>query len=126
MTLLAKNPQGPIVDSSISDLDGVWAHDPERGSCPYPPGTALNGLVIFALVLDELLDLNDHVQMPELRFYPVVPLTVEEMDFKLTLGLDALLERLDKGEVRELVDTRAWLHLHTSLGGGGSNVRSSN
>lgn len=75
--------------------------DPAR---PYAPGTALSGLVILPTVLDELQALNDVEQVPELKFYAVVPLTAAELDFKLTEGLDALLERFDHAGVNELLD----------------------
>lgn len=74
--------------------------DPAR---PYAPGTELSGIVLLPPVLDELQDLVDPEKVPELRFYAVVPLTTEEMDLKLTHGLDALLKHLDQAGVNELL-----------------------
>ncbi len=41
-----------------------------------------------------------------IKFYCLYPLYKEEMDFKLTKGVDALLDKFDKFGIRDVIDTK--------------------
>lgn len=124
--LLALPPEWPLTQEAFEDERHYWPVRLLKGTArlphlyrtwlgightvpngdpaqPYAPGTELSGIVLLPPALDELQDLVGPEQVPELRFYALVPLTTEEMDLKLTHGLEALLKHLDQAGVNELL-----------------------
>lgn len=74
---------------------------------PYARNTRFCGAVIMPPLItpDEFRTLNldgDDV----IHFYSVLPLFHEEMECKLREGMNVLIDRLDRGQVSELVDLR--------------------
>lgn len=87
----------------------TWGHtipneDPPQ---PFADNTRLCCSLLLAPILAQKgfseLKIDDE---RTIRFYALVPLYREEMEFKLKQGLDPLLERLDKHQVSEVLDIK--------------------
>ena len=60
--------------------------------------------MIRAILADETCHTLEIDEETTIRFYSVVPIYREEMDFKLQKGTDPLLDKLGKHNVSELLD----------------------
>lgn len=84
-----------------------WGHTMPAGNPPVPLSeqTKMNGVILLPPIC---MDFGFHVlKMDEersIRFYAVIPLYQEEMDYKLKHGLDALMDRFDKHGINEVID----------------------
>ncbi len=86
-----------------------YGHTVPNGDAPQPfaPNTKLccSLLLLPVLVPDDFLELTLSDDKT-IRFYSLVPLYEEEVDFKLKQGADALVERFEEAEVSELLDIK--------------------
>jgi hypothetical protein len=72
---------------------------------PYAPNTKLCcGLIMPPLFASEEFRELQIDEQKTIRFYSVIPIYCEEMDFKLKQGLDPLLDRFDKHGINELLN----------------------
>lgn len=72
---------------------------------PYDDSTKLCGALIAPpILIDEAFHEMQSEQKEIINFYSVIPLYNEEMDFKLSQGLDKLATRLEKHQVSEVID----------------------
>lgn len=72
---------------------------------PYADNTKLSGMIVLPpLSLPESVHRLQRPSGDVVRFWSLVPLYAEEMDFKLKEGSDALLEKLDEAGVGDVVD----------------------
>jgi hypothetical protein len=97
-----------------------WGHTVPHGDppAPYAESTRLCGAIMLPSITvpDEFhrLRIDD---TKTISFFAVVPLYEEEMNLKLRSGTDALLEKLSKKKVTDIVDTargnveKRWLGL---------------
>src|SRR6185295_2314308 len=72
---------------------------------PYAPNTKLCCVLLMPPLLggDGFQELKIDGEK-SIRFYSVIPIYREEMDFKLKQGLDRLIDKFDKASVNELLD----------------------
>jgi len=74
---------------------------------PYANNTKLSGMMVtIPSTVQSLKEFFTLAVSPEkeVHFFSLIPLYSEEMDFKLKHGPDALLEKLDKAGVTQIVD----------------------
>ncbi|HEY6828437.1 MAG TPA: suppressor of fused domain protein [Gemmatimonadaceae bacterium] len=84
-----------------------YAHTIPNGEPPepYAPNTALCAAMIAPpLSLGEPIHKLERGNGQVIRFWNVLPLYRDEMDFKLRKGVDALLDRFDDARVSDIVD----------------------
>ncbi|MEP3480807.1 MAG: suppressor of fused domain protein [Fuerstiella sp.] len=73
---------------------------------PYDGSTKLCGsLIAPPVTLDEEFHELECPNKGIINFYSVLPLYNEEMDFKLSKGLEGLIPKLEKHQVTEVIDT---------------------
>lgn len=80
--------------------------DPAR---PFASNTQFSGMILAVPTIVEDLKSFFTLNLPngnEVHFYSVIPLYQEEMDLKLKHGTDALLEKLEKAGVNEIVNVK--------------------
>ncbi|MBB3113833.1 hypothetical protein FHS18_005946 [Paenibacillus phyllosphaerae] len=76
---------------------------------PYAVNTKLSGMMLSLPTIADDLEAFFTLQLGEdkpVHFFTLLPLYEEEMNFKLSKGADALLEKLAQADVNELVDPR--------------------
>lgn len=72
---------------------------------PYDDSTQLCGALITPpITLDEEFHELECLGKGIINFYSVMPLYSEEMDFKLSKGLDKLIPKLEKHKITEVID----------------------
>lgn len=72
---------------------------------PYADSTALCGaLIVPPITLDEEFHELESPDKGIINFYSVMPLYEEEMNFKLSKGLDKLLTRLEKHSILDIIE----------------------
>jgi hypothetical protein len=84
-----------------------WGHTIPNGDPPQPfaDNTGLCGVILAAPILqpDEFFTLEVN-EDKTIHFFSLLPLYLEEMDFKLRKGVDELFDLLDRHRVTTLVD----------------------
>ncbi|WP_196159358.1 suppressor of fused domain protein [Reinekea sp. G2M2-21] len=84
-----------------------WGHSIPNGNPaePFANNTEFCGVILLPSVTVppdfHKLKINDQ---KEIEFYSIVPLYNEEMDYKLAKGTDALLDRLEKYHLSDVID----------------------
>lgn len=84
-----------------------WGHSLPNGDPPQPfaPNTRLSGVLLSSPVLAP----PEFAALPvngdkTIHFFSVVPLYPEEMNYKLSLGAESLLDKLDRSGISELLE----------------------
>lgn len=84
-----------------------WGHTMPNGDPPEPLSeeTEMSGIILLPPIeADEQFFTLEMDDGRILRFYAIVPLYQEELDFKLDHGSDALLEKFDEYGINEIID----------------------
>jgi hypothetical protein len=86
-----------------------WGHTMPNGNPPepYATNTAFNGAILLPSITvpDEFhtLQINED---KNIHFYSIIPLYGEEMDFKLSSGTNALLDKFSKFNITDVIELK--------------------
>ncbi len=126
--MLCLPPSWPLEQDALSDENNYWPirllktlcrlpHDYDawlwmmhtvphgNPATPYAENTDMTGAILFpALTAPDAFDVLEVNDEKSIHFHSVVPLHSDEMDLKLERGSDALVKKLNKCNVTELLD----------------------
>lgn len=84
-----------------------FAHTVPNGNPPQPlaDDTKLSGLILLPPIMANKEFISVKVDEERtINFYAIIPLYVEEMNYKLKYGYDGLLDKFDENGINELID----------------------